>query len=158
MSKKYCPFLYRNLLYKNGQEFLDTKYNKQLLIYDVHCNPYLFSQNRNCPRYQELRCYFFLSQNDFNLCHTFIVLVLDGKSYSRKEQFMSIYLFRAFDEIETNHKSDFISPKRLIFLHAFTPYSELIFNISKYHDYQILDSQDHTFIFTIYIYIYIYKM
>ena len=35
ISKKFCPILYRNLLYEMGQNYLDTQY--------VRCNP-----NRRC--------------------------------------------------------------------------------------------------------------
>ena len=47
-----------------------------------------------------------------------MVLILDGKA--PKEQSLLFDLFRAFDENESSHTSDFFSPEKSIFLHACT--------------------------------------
>ena len=48
----------------------------------------------------------------------------------QKEIEMLYDLFKAFDQIESSHKSEFFSPKRLMFLNAFETFSELPSNIS----------------------------
>ena len=50
-----------------------------------------------------------------------------------KEQSLLFDLFKAFDQIESIHESDFFSPKRPIFLHACVTCPELPYDIS-YHD------------------------
>ena len=50
--------------------------------------------------------------------------------YVRKEQFMLIDLFKAFDQMESNNKSDIFSPKRSFFLHAHARCSELPIYVS----------------------------
>ena len=50
--------------------------------------------------------------------------------FARKEQSLLSDLLKAFDEIESSHKSDIISPKRPIFIHVRATYSGLPSNIS----------------------------
>ena len=47
-----------------------------------------------------------------------------------KKRFLLWYLFKAFDEIESSHKSDFLSLKRPIFLHACAAFIDFPSNMS----------------------------
>ena len=53
------------------------------------------------------------------------------KGCAGKEQSLLFDLFKAFDYIESSHKSDVFSPKIHIFLHACVTSSELPFNIFR---------------------------
>ena len=41
MYKKPCPYSYRHLVYKKGQEFLDIQYTTIIIIEALNCNHYV---------------------------------------------------------------------------------------------------------------------
>ena len=59
-----------------------------------------------------------------------MILILDDKSVISKVQSLIFVLLKAFDWIESSHKSGSFSRKRLIFFHACASFSELPSNLS----------------------------